>query len=155
MLAPMRVLVALLILGLFASPTCAEVVYTNAFLRAEAQSISLSSDKTRASVSVALTNTTAAPYPIVFLSAGLKDNRGNFFEPAGRPVGIVTGRPYTCEGGVVLVPGKRLDIEFSFRVSPAAMLDTPALNFLAEFQAQRRSCENFTVSVPNLSVVTK
>jgi hypothetical protein len=149
-LRPMRTLVVFWAIYLFAIPVRAEV-YTNAFLRAEAGSVSLSPDQTSASVTLAVTNSTAVPYSIVLLSAVLKDNRGHFFEPAGRPRGIPVGRPFTCERGVVLAPGGPLIIEFSFRVPARAMLETPTLNFSAEFQAQRQTCENFTVSLANLS----
>ena len=150
----MRALVVLCIITLFASPARAEV-YANAFLRAEAGSVRLSADKTRASVNLALVNSTAAAYSIVFLSAVLKDNRGHFFEPAGRPKGIPMGKPFTCEQGVVLTPGEPLVIDFTFRVSSRAMRDTPTLNFSAEFQAQRHSCENFTIGLDNLSAIAE
>jgi hypothetical protein len=146
----MRALITLWAISLFATSARAEV-YTNAFLRAEAGSVSLSPDKTTASVTLAVANSTAVPYSIVFLSAALKDNLGHFFEPSGRPRGIPMGRPFTCEQGVVLAPGASLIIGFSFRVSPRAMLETPTLNFTAEFQAQRQTCENFTISLKNLS----
>ena len=150
----MHRLAAVLILALIASPARADV-YSNTFLRAEAPQITLSLDKTTASVSVTLANTTEAPYSIVFLSASLKDNRGHFFDPAARPTGIVTGKRYTCQGGVALAPGTSLKIDFTFRVSPPAVADTPVLNFVAEFQAQRASCENFSVNLPNLRVNAK
>lgn len=149
---PMRALVVLAILILLASPVRAEV-YGNAFLRAEAASVNLSPDKSRGSVSLAVTNSTAAPYSIVFLSAVLKDDRGYFFELAARPTGIATGRPFNCQTGAVLPPGATLVVGFSFRISPRLAPDTTKLKFSAEFQAQRGSCENFTVSLNNLSVV--
>lgn len=148
----MRALVVLAILTLLASPVRAEV-YANAFLRAEAASVNLSPDKSTASVSLVVTNSTAAPYSIVFLSAVLKDDRGNFFELANRPTGIATGRPYTCQTGAVLAPGASLLIGFSFRVSRRLAPNIARLSFSAEFQAQRGSCENFTVSLNNLGVV--
>ena len=146
----MRTLVVFWAIFLFATPARAEV-YTNAFLRAEAGSVSLSPDKTTASVTLAVANSTAIPYAIVFLSAVLKDNRGHFFEPAGRPRGIPIGRPFTCEQGVLLAPGASLVIELSFWVSAPSMVETPTLNLSAEFQAQRQTCENFTISLTSLS----
>ena len=138
--------------ALFVSPTQAQV-YSNSFLKVESPTISLLNKNSIASINISLTNTTESPYTIVFLSASLKDNRGHFFDAAARPTGIVVGRRYACEGGVVLAPGKSIVIDFTFRVSPSAMVDTPALNFIAEFQAQRDSCENFSVSLPNLRLV--
>lgn len=149
---PLRALVVLTIAVLFA-PSARGEVYANAFLRAEAASAVLSQDKTIASVTLTVNNSTAAPYSLVFLSAVIKDDRGYFFTPAARPTGIVTGRPYTCETGVVLAPGASLVIGFSFRVFPRLPPDTAALRFSAEFQAQRDTCESFTVSLNNLSVV--
>src|SRR5687768_14924621 len=109
MLKPMRALLIFSILALLASPALARV-YTNAFLRAEAGSVALSDDRTAASVSLAVENTTAAPYRIVFLSASLKDNRGHFFDLFGHPTGIDFGSRYTCDKGFVLMPGARLII---------------------------------------------
>jgi hypothetical protein len=148
----MRSLAVFLVIALFASPTQAQV-YNNSFLRAEAQPIALLDNNTIVPVKISLTNTTDAPYAIVFLSASLKDNRGHFFDAAARPTGIVTGRPYNCDGGVVLAPGKSIMIGFTFRVSPRVMVDASALNFVAEFQAQRNSCENFSISLPDLRLL--
>ena len=148
----MRWLAVLLLVALFVSPAQAQV-YSNSFIKAEATPINLLDNKTKAFVNISLTNTTEYPYKIVFLSASLKDNRGNFFETEAPPTGIVVGRPYACEGGVVLGPRQSLTIDFTFKVSPRAMVDTPALNFVAEFQAQRDSCENFSVSLRNLRIV--
>lgn len=148
----LRALVVLAILALCTAPARAEV-YSNAFLRAEAASVVLSPDKTTASVSLAVANSTAAPYSIVFLSAVLKDDRGYFFEPAARPAGIATGRPFNCQTGAVLAPGASLVIGFSFRMSPRLPPNTTTLKLSAEFQAQRGTCENFTISLNNLNVV--
>jgi hypothetical protein len=128
-------------------------VYTNAFLRAEAASVTLSDDKTTLTLSLAVDNTTTRPYPMIFLSATLKDNLGNFFESANRPTGIPTGRPYSCEQGTVLAAGAPLVVVFSFRLPSRASLNNPSLTLSAEFQAQRDTCENFTVSLANLRIV--
>jgi hypothetical protein len=151
MLKRMHALLIFPILALFASPAFAQV-YTNAFLRAEAVSVALSRDRSAAVVSLTVENTTAASYRLVFLSASLKDNRGHFFDLFGRPTGIDIGSRYTCDEGFVLMPGARLVVGLSFRVSPRDVPDTPTLNLLADFQAQRHVCENFTVRLPNLEV---
>jgi hypothetical protein len=151
MVDPVRALVALVFLALLASSARAEV-YTNAFLRAEVASVKLSDDKTTLTLSLAVDNTTAGPYPIVFLSAALKDDLGNFFAPASRPTGIPTGEPFNCKQGTVLAPGAHLIIVFAFRLPSRAMLNNPSLTLSAEFQAQRSACENFTISLSNLGV---
>jgi hypothetical protein len=149
---PIRTIATLAIIVLFAFPARTEV-YSNAFLRAEAVSVLLSGDKTRASVSLDVKNLTAAPYKVVYLSAILKDDRGYFFEPAARPTGVAIGRLFTCETGAVLAPGASLVIGLSFRISPRLAPDATTLRLSAEFQAQRGTCENFTVGLDNLSVV--
>jgi hypothetical protein len=149
--AQMSAFLVLPILALLASPAFAHV-YTNAFLRAEAVSVTLSDDKTKAFASLTVENTTTAPYRIVFLSAALKDTRGHFFDVFGHPKGIDIGKRYTCDEGFVLTPGAPLVIGLSFNVSPRVMQDTRALNLLAGFQAQRHVCEDFTVRLPNLGV---
>jgi hypothetical protein len=152
-LAPLLpTLVILTITVLFASSARGDV-YINAFLRAQASSVVLSEDKATANVAVAVANSTPAPYSLVFLSAVLKDDRGHFFTPAARPTGIATGRPYTCETGVILEPGASLLIGLSFRISPRLPPDATTLRLSAEFQAQRHTCESFTVSLNNLSVL--
>jgi hypothetical protein len=151
MVEPARALVALVFLVLLASSVRADV-YTNAFLRAEVASVKLSDDKTTLTLSLAVDNTTAVPYPIVFLSATLKDDLGNFFAPASRPTGIPTGELFNCKQGTVLAPGGHLVIFFAFRLPSHAMLKNPSLTLSAEFQAQRSTCENFTVSLSNLGV---
>ena len=148
----LRALVVLTITVLFASSACSDV-YINAFLRAQAASVVLSEDKAIANVTVAVTNPTPAPYSLVFLSAVLKDDRGHFFTPAARPTGIATGRSNTCETGVILEPGASLLIGLSFKVLPHLLMDTTTLRLSAEFQAQRHTCESFTVSLNNLSVL--
>ena len=150
----MYALVVVWTIILFAISAYAEG-YTNAFLGAEASAVKLSANKTMAWITLAVTNSTAGPYSIVLLSAALKDNHGHFFEPAGRPTGIPMGRPFTCDQGVVLTPGESRTIDFSFRVSSRAMMNTPMLNFSAEFQAQRHTCENFTISLNNLTTVAE
>ena len=149
---PMHILIVFWMSMLVAIPAYAEA-YTNAFLRAEAGAVRLSSNKATASVTLAIANSTAGPYSIVFLSAALKDNRGNFFKPSGRPKGIPTGRPFTCEQGVLLTPEQSLTIDFSFRVSSRAMVNTAIFNFSGEFQAQRHTCENFTIILNNLTAI--
>ena len=148
----LRALVALTITVLFA-PSARSDVYINAFLRAQAASVVLSEDKAIANVTVAVANSTAAPYSLVFLSAVLKDDRGHFFTSAARATGIATGRPNTCEMGVILEPGASLLIGLSFRVSPRLPPDTTTLGLSAEFQAQHHTCESFTMSFNNLSVL--
>jgi hypothetical protein len=148
----LRALVVLTITVLFASSARSDA-YINAFLRAQAASVVLSEDKTTANVTVAVANSTAAPYSLVFLSAVLKDDRGHFFTLAARPTGIATGRPSTCEAGVILEPGASLSIGLSFKVFSRLPPDTTTLRLSAEFQAQRHTCESFTVSLNNLSVL--
>jgi hypothetical protein len=149
---PLRALVVLIITVLFVSSAHSDV-YINAFIRAQAASVVLSEDKAIANVTVAIANSTAAPYSLVFLSAVLKDDRGHFFTLAARPTGIATGRPSTCEAGVILEPGASLLVGLSFRVFPRLQPDTTTLRLSAEFQAQRNTCESFTVSLNNLSVL--
>jgi hypothetical protein len=149
---PLRVLVVLMITVLFVSSARSDV-YINAFLRAQAESVVLSEDKSIANVTITVVNSTAAPYSLVFLSAVLKDNRGYFFTPADRPTGIVTGRSNTCEVGMILEPGASLLIGLSFRVFPPLPPDTTTLRLSAEFQAQRHTCESFTVSLNDLNIL--
>jgi hypothetical protein len=144
-------MIVLTFLSVLTSPAGAEV-YNNAFLRAEVTAVKLLDDKRTVTFSLVVDNTTALPYPVIFLSAALIDDRGNFLDPAGQPTGIPTGRPYSCAQGNVLTPGAHLVIVFSFKLPSRAMSSDPRLALSAEFQAQRGTCENFTVSLRNLEI---